>query len=73
MFGIEKRVEQVRQALIRAFKAKSMEIMSKHATKKPEEIPKHDLARSMVFHDLAEILTRLVIPKHPEDDASPRS
>lgn len=68
MFGIEKKVERVRTALIRAFQAKSMEIMNKHASKKPEEIPRHDLARGMVLHDLAEILTNLRIAKHPEDE-----
>jgi len=68
MFGIEKKVERVRVALVKALQAKSIEIMGKHATKKPEEIPRHDLARSMVLHDLAEILTNLRIGKHPEDD-----
>ena len=69
MFGIEKKVERVRQALIHALRAKSIAIMTTHAAKKPEEIPRHDLARSMVLHDLAEILTHLLVEKHPEDDA----
>jgi hypothetical protein len=68
MFGVAKRVERVRVALVRALQAKSIEIMMKYADKKPEEIPKHDLARSMVLHDLAEILTNLHIDKHPEDE-----
>jgi len=55
-------------ALIQAFRAKSVEIMTRHATKKPEEIPRHDLARSMVLLDLAEILTTLRVEKHPEDE-----
>jgi hypothetical protein len=66
MFGIETKVERVRQALIKAFHTKSIEIMTKHAAKKPEEIPKHDLARSMVLHDIAEILIHLRV-EHPED------
>lgn len=68
MFGIEKKVERVRMALVKAFQAKSIEIMTKHAAKKPEEIPRHDLARSMVLYDLAEILANLRIEKHPEDE-----
>jgi hypothetical protein len=68
MFGIEKKVERVRVALVKALQAKSIEIMMKYADKKPEEIPRHDLARSMVLHDLAEILTNLRVVKHPEDD-----
>jgi hypothetical protein len=68
MFGVEKRVERVRQALIRAFQAKSIEIMTAHADKKPADIPRHDLARSMVLHDLAEILTNLRVEKTPEDE-----
>jgi len=68
MFGVEKRVERVRQALIQAFRAKSIEIMTKHAAKKPEDIPRHDLARSMVLLDLAEVLTNLRIEKKPEDE-----
>jgi len=68
MFGVEKRVERVRQALVQAFRAKSVQIMAKHADKKPEDIPRHDLARSMVFIDLAEILTNLRIEKKPEDE-----
>ena len=68
MFGVEKRVERVRQALIQAFKAKSIEIMTKHAAKKPEEIPRVDLTRSMILHDIAEILLNLSIKAHPEDE-----
>lgn len=68
MFGIEKRVERVRQALVRALQAKSVEIMMQHADKDPRDIPKHDLARSMVLHDLAQVLANLRVEKHPEDD-----
>ena len=68
MFGIEKKVERVRVALVRALQAKSMEIMMRYADKKPEEIPRHDLARGMILHDLAEILTNLRVEKHPEDE-----
>lgn len=68
MFGIAKRVERVRVALVRALQAKSVEIMMQHATKTPEQIPRHDLARSMVLHDLAEILTHLHVEKHPDDE-----
>lgn len=68
MFGIEKRVERVRLALIKALQAKSIQIMMAHADKTPEQIPKHDLARSMVLHDLAEILTHLRVEKHPDDE-----
>jgi hypothetical protein len=69
MFGVEKKVERVRQALISALNAKSAEIMMKYTSKKPEEIPRHELARAMVLRDLAEILASLRIEKHPEDDA----
>lgn len=68
MFGVEKRVERVRQALIKAMQAKSVAIMSAHATLPPDKIPKHDLARSMVLHDLAEILTHLVVKPQPDDE-----
>jgi hypothetical protein len=68
MFGVEKRVERVRQALIQAFRAKSIEIMTKHAAKKPEEIPRVDLTRSMILHDIAEILLNLSVEKRPEDE-----
>jgi hypothetical protein len=68
MFGVERRVERVRQVLIQAFRAKSIEIMTKHAAKKPEEIPRVDLTRSMILHDIAEILTNLSIEKRPEDE-----
>ena len=68
MFGIEKKVTRVRLALVKALQTKSVEIMTKHADKKPEEIPRHDLARSLVLHDLAEILTNLRVEKHPEDE-----
>ncbi len=68
--GVKKRVERVRQALIRAFQAKAVKIMTMHATKRPEDIPRHDLARSMILHDLAEILTNLHVEDNPEDDES---
>ena len=66
MFGIEKKVERVRNGLIQAMRAKSAAIMKKHADKTPELIPKADLARAMVLQDLAEILVNLVIQ---DDDA----
>jgi hypothetical protein len=69
MFGIEKRVERVRQALIHALRARGFEIMTKYDGKKPEEIPKHDLTRAQVLFDIAEILVNLRIDKHPEDEA----
>lgn len=65
MFNIEKRVERVRHALIKAMRAKSIEIMTAHAAKQPQDIPKHDLARSMMLHDLAEILTNLRVEPLP--------
>lgn len=68
MFGVEKRVERVRAALVRAFQAKSVEIMTKYAAVLPENIPKHDLARALIFHDLAEIIANLNVKKHPEDE-----
>lgn len=67
MFGIEQKVERVRHALIKAMRAKSMEIMTSHATKSPQDIPKHDLARSMILHDLAEILVHLRVEPLPEE------
>lgn len=35
LFGIEEKVERVRQALIKALKAKSIAIMTAHAAKTP--------------------------------------
>jgi hypothetical protein len=67
MFGIEQKVERVRHALIKAMRAKSMEIMTAHAAKQPQDIPKHDLARSMILHDLAEILATLRVEPLPNE------
>jgi hypothetical protein len=61
MFGIERKVERVRQALIHGMRAKSAAIMKVHAAKAPEAIPKSDLARAMVLQDLAEILVHLTL------------
>ena len=68
MFGVKKKVERVRAALVHALKAKSAKIMQVHASKSPGDIPKHDLARSMALLDLAEILESLRIEDHPDDD-----
>lgn len=68
MFGIEKRVKRVRDALIKAFQAKQVEIMTQYASTPPDQIPKHDLARAYILHDLATILANLSLEKHPEDD-----
>jgi hypothetical protein len=68
MFGVEKRVERVRAALVRALQAKSLEIMTAHAALPPEQIPRHDLARALVLNDLAGILANLRVEKKPGDD-----
>jgi hypothetical protein len=68
MFGIEKRVKRVRDALIQAFQAKQIEIMAKYENLKPDQIPKHDLTRAMVMYDLAQILITLSVDKHPDDE-----
>ena len=68
MFGVKKKVERVRVALIQALRVKSARIMQVHASKPPEAIPKHDLARSMALLDLAEILESLRLEDHPDDD-----
>jgi hypothetical protein len=51
-----------------------MAIMTSHADKKPELVPRHDLARAMVLNDLAEILANLNVAKHPgdKDEEDPR-
>ncbi len=61
MFGIEQKVERVRNALIQAMRLKSASIMKQHAAKHPDAIPKSDLARAMVLHDIAEILVHLSV------------
>ena len=68
LIGLKKKVERIRHALIRALQAKSLEIMLKHDGKRPENIPMVDVTRSMIFHDLAEILTNLYVEDHPDDD-----
>lgn len=68
MFGIEKKVARVRDAMIKALQAKAVEIMQQYADKKPDQIPKDQLARAQVLMDLAGILTNLSIEKHPDDD-----
>jgi hypothetical protein len=67
MFGIEQKVERVRQALIKGMRTKAIEIMTSHADKKPADIPRHDLARSMVLNDLAEILVHLRVEPLPNE------
>lgn len=62
MFGLEKKVK----VMINACKTKSVAIMAQHAALKPADIPKVDLARSLVLIDIAEILAHLL------DSDSPR-
>lgn len=71
MFGINKRVERVRVALITALLARSTAVMQLHASKNPSEIPKHDLARALVLRDIADILTHLRVEQVPEEDGRP--
>jgi len=59
LLGIEEKVADVRKALIKGLRTKAIAIMTAHADKPPEQIPKHDLARSMVLNDIAEILLGL--------------
>lgn len=68
MFGMKKRVERVRQALIQALQKKSATIMMAYNNLKPEQIPKNELARAQVLYDLAEILANLFVEEHPDDD-----
>lgn len=69
MFGVEKRVERVRNALVRTLRSKSMEIMAPHSTKKVEDIPWMDVARGMIYAELAEIIEHLRVEELPEDKA----
>lgn len=65
MFGLDKHVERVRHALIKAMRAKGIEIQTKHADKTPEQIPRNDLARTQVLFDLADILLNLRVEPLP--------
>ena len=68
LLGIEEKVASVRQALVKGLRTKAIAIMTAHADKQPEQIPKHDLARSMVLNDLAEILLGLKIEDPPSKE-----
>lgn len=65
---MKKRVERVRQALVQALKKKGFEIMKPYERLPPDQIPKHDLARGLVLFDLAEILEKLSVEEHPDDE-----
>ena len=67
MFGIEKRVKRVRDALVRSLKAKSFEIAQSHSNTDPTKIPWLDTARVIIFNDLAEIILTLQVEELPED------
>lgn len=71
MFGgmVEKRVERVRAALVRALKTKSFEIMTSHADKTPDKIPWMDVARATILNDIADIVQKLGVEELPEDKA----
>jgi hypothetical protein len=69
MFGVNKRIERVRVDLVRAFKAKSMEIMLKHSGVPPEKIPPIDVTRAMLLNDIADIILKLGVEEIPEDKA----
>lgn len=65
MFGVKKRVENARQAIVQGLQKKSISIMQAYAHLPVEQIPKHDLARAMVLHDIAEVLLGI----HVDDSA----
>lgn len=69
MFGVEKRVERVRTALVRALRAKSIQIMTQHADKAPDKIPWIDVARATILGDIADIVQKLGVEELPEDNA----
>jgi hypothetical protein len=59
IFNIEEKINNLLKSFANALRTKSVQIMSSHADKKPEDIPKHDLARAMVLSDIAEILLKM--------------
>ena len=69
MFGIEKRVKRVRDALVRSLKAKGMEIAQQHIGADPKTIPWMDTARVIILADIAEIILKLDVEELPEDKA----
>ena len=69
MFGVEKRVKRVRDALVRSLRAKSMEIARPHIGKDPTTIPWMDTAKAIILSDLAEIILTLQVEEIPEDKA----
>lgn len=69
MFGVEKRVERVRAALVQALKSKSMMIMNAHAAiADPAKIPWIDVARATILTDLADIIRNLQVQKQAGED-----
>jgi hypothetical protein len=68
MFGVEKRVERVRAALVQALKSKGMAIMNAHAAVDPSKIPWIDVARATILTDLADIIQNLQVQKQPGED-----
>ena len=59
IFNIEEKINNLLKSFANALRTKSVQIMSAHADKKPEDIPKHDLARAMTLSDIAEILLKM--------------
>lgn len=51
--------EGLRKNIVAALNAKVIEIMTPHAAKEPDQIPKNDLARATVLRDLAEIFAKV--------------
>jgi hypothetical protein len=69
-FGVQKRVERVRAALVNALMTKSVSIMQTHALiQDPSKIPWIDVARATILKDIADIIQGLGIEETPEDKA----
>lgn len=68
MFG-RKTVERLLASLVRALKARSLEIMLTHSDKAPDKIPWIDVARATILTDIAEVIQKLGVEEHPEDKA----
>jgi hypothetical protein len=67
VFGINKRVERVRAALVHALNKRAFEIMLVHRDKPASDIPPLDLARSRILMDIAEVLKGVDLGGDPDE------
>lgn len=70
MLGIEKRVKNLRDTLVGAFRQKSASIMHPYIKTKPEDVPRLELTRALVLRDIADVLADLNVPGQAEDETA---